>query len=408
MEDWSNRLSDRFNGYEIPEPEGLWEGIDATVTRRRRVRGILMWSGVAGSVAAAAIALFVLLNISENVSEDRMYADKIEVLGADGRNELHTEGIPSARRLLAMNIRKDAAGSGMPSENGDTYQADMVTGDGIAVSEDDVVVSEDIIEKDNMVSSETEETVVEDGAKAIEDDFFFNEEEYKKRQKGKISASVVYGNGAGSNGTSEGYRTFFLSTGEGLELNANGAAAGIMSLNGKETPASTQTKHHLPVRAGLSVRWEFFPRLSLETGLTYTLLSSEMTSGSEKYNYVSKQRLNYIGIPLNLNYTFLDTRFIGLYVSAGGMMEKCVGGRLSTDYVSNGNIIDKTTDRLRVDPLQWSVNLSAGLQFNIIKSTGIFVQPGISWYFDNGSPVETIYKAKPLNFDLRFGIRYSF
>ena len=289
-----------------------------------------------------------------------------------------------------MNIRKDAAE------------------DGIAVSEDEVVVSEDILEKDNMVSSETEETVVEDGAKAIEDDFFFNEEEYKKRQKGKISASVVYGNGAGSNGTSEGYRTFFLSTGEGLELNANGAAAGIMSLNGKETPASTQTKHHLPVRAGLSVRWEFFPRLSLETGLTYTLLSSEMTSGSEKYNYVSKQRLNYIGIPLNLNYTFLDTRFIGLYVSAGGMMEKCVGGRLSTDYVSNGNIIDKTTDRLRVDPLQWSVNLSAGLQFNIIKSTGIFVQPGISWYFDNGSPVETIYKAKPLNFDLRFGIRYSF
>lgn len=390
MEDWSNRLSDRFNGYEIPEPEGLWEGIDATVTRRRRVRGILMWSGVAGSVAAAAIALFVLLNISGNVSEDRMYADKIEVLGANGRNELHTEGIPSARRLLSMNIRKDAAE------------------DGIAVSEDEVVVSEDILEKDNMVSSETEETVVEDGAKAIEDDFFFNEEEYKKRQKGKISASVVYGNGAGSNGTSEGYRTFFLSTGEGLELNANGAAAGIMSLNGKETPASTQTKHHLPVRAGLSVRWEFFPRLSLETGLTYTLLSSEMTSGSEKYNYVSKQRLNYIGIPLNLNYTFLDTRFIGLYVSAGGMMEKCVGGRLSTDYVSNGNIIDKTTDRLRVDPLQWSVNLSAGLQFNIIKSTGIFVQPGISWYFDNGSPVETIYKAKPLNFDLRFGIRYSF
>ena len=390
MEDWSNRLSDRFNGYEIPEPEGLWEGIDATVTRRRRVRGILMWSGVAGSVAAAAIALFVLLNISGNVSEDRMYADKIEVLGANGRNELHTEGIPSARRLLAMNIRKDAAE------------------DGIAVSEDEVVVSEDILEKDNMVSSETEETVVEDGAKAIEDDFFFNEEEYKKRQKGKISASVVYGNGAGSNGTSEGYRTFFLSTGEGLELNANGAAAGIMSLNGKETPASTQTKHHLPVRAGLSVRWEFFPRLSLETGLTYTLLSSEMTSGSEKYNYVSKQKLNYIGIPLNLNYTFLDTRFIGLYVSAGGMMEKCVEGRLSTDYVSNGNIIDKTTDRLRVDPLQWSVNLSAGLQFNIIRSTGIFVQPGISWYFDNGSPVETIYKAKPLNFDLRFGIRYSF
>ena len=158
----------------------------------------------------------------------------------------------------------------------------------------------------------------------------------------------------------------------------------------------------------MNVRWEFFPKLSLETGLVYTLLSSELTSGSDKYTYVSKQKLNYIGIPLNLNYTFLETRFIGLYVSTGGMMEKCVGGKLSTDYISNGKVIDKTAESLRVVPLQWSVNLSAGFQFNIIRSTGIFIQPGISWYFDNKSPVETIYRTKPLNFDLRFGIRYSF
>ncbi|MGM9747247.1 MAG: outer membrane beta-barrel protein [Candidatus Cryptobacteroides sp.] len=407
MEDWSNRLSDRFNGYEIPEPEGLWEGIDATVTRRQRVRTILLWSGVAGSVAAAAIALFVLLNIYENVPAGRMYADRIEVLGADGHNEVWTEDMPTAQRLLSMNVRRDDGGSGMPSEV-PAAEDETVFGDGTVDSKEEAVISEDLEVKDNEISSEKDATVVEDGANAIEDDFFFNEEEYKKRQKGKISASMTYGNGAGSNGSSQGYRTFFLSTGEGLELNANGATAGIMNLNGKETPATTQTKHHLPVRAGLSIRWEFYPKLSLETGLVYTLLSSEMTSGSERYNYVSKQKLNNIGIPLNINYTFLDTRFFGLYVSAGGMMEKCVGGKLSTDYISNGNIIRNTYDRLKVDPLQWSVNLSAGLQFNIIRSTGIFIQPGISWYFDNGSPVETIYKTKPVNFDLRFGISYSF
>ena len=66
MEDWSNRISDRFKGYEIPESEGLWEDINATMTRKRRVRSILMWSGVAGSVVAAAMAIFVLLDVSGN------------------------------------------------------------------------------------------------------------------------------------------------------------------------------------------------------------------------------------------------------------------------------------------------------------------------------------------------------
>ena len=395
MEDWTNSISDRFEGYEIPESEGLWADIDATMTSRRRVRSILMWSGVAGSVVAATMAIFVFLNVSGNEPEDRIYADRIEVLTDNGQNRVWNEEIPPAKPPLAMNVHSGAAVVEEISEDVQTSPSDIVIEDEGTVVGERATIAKDEVE------------ITEEGY-PVNDESYRYDTQYKKERKRKISAGLLYGNGVGSNGTSQGYKTFFLSKDEGLELNTNGATAGIMSLNGKEVPATTQTRHHLPLRAGLNVRWEFFPKLSLETGLVYTLLSSELTSGSDIYTYVSRQKLNYIGIPLNLNYTFLETRFIGLYVSMGGMMEKCVGGKLSTNYISNGKIIDKKAESLRVDPLQWSANISAGFQFNIIKSTGIFIQPGISWYFDNGSPVETIYKTKPVNFDLRCGIRYSF
>ena len=400
MEDWSNRISDRFKGYEIPESEGLWEDINATMTRKRRVRSILMWSGVAGSVVAAAMAIFVLLDVSGNGYEERIDDDRIEVLSNNGQNRVWNEEIPTANKLLAMNVWNDAA---VVEEITKDDEDILVAGEEILEDEEEITEN-----KENNDGRNIQNPMISEESHPINEEFHRYDIPYKKERKGKISTSLSYGNGVGSNSTSHGYKTFFLSRNDGLELNTNGATAGIMSLNGKEMPVMTQTKHHMPLRAGLNVRWEFFPKLSLETGLVYTLLSSELTSGSDKYTYVSKQKLNYIGIPLNLNYTFLETRFIGLYVSTGGMMEKCVGGKLSTDYISNGKVIDKTAESLRVVPLQWSVNLSAGFQFNIIRSTGIFIQPGISWYFDNKSPVETIYRTKPLNFDLRFGIRYSF
>ena len=59
-----------------------------------------------------------------------------------------------------------------------------------------------------------------------------------------------------------------------------------------------------------------------------------------------------------------------------------------------------------VKPLQWSANASMGMQFNINKTVGLYAEPGISYYFDNGSDIKTIYGDKPLNFNLNVGLRF--
>lgn len=87
--------------------------------------------------------------------------------------------------------------------------------------------------------------------------------------------------------------------------------------------------------------------------------------------------------------------------------ECCVEGDSETDYMWRGRIKSSTHKAVREKPWQCSVNASAGMQFNLSSVVGLYVEPGVSYYFDNGSSVSNIYKEKPLNFNLEFGLRFS-
>lgn len=90
-------------------------------------------------------------------------------------------------------------------------------------------------------------------------------------------------------------------------------------------------------------------------------------------------------------------------------MEKCVGGSTATRYTLNSESLgSERQGTLDVKPLQWSVNATAGIQFNITPAIGLYAEPGAAYWFDDGTELETIYKVRPLNFYLRFGLRFSF
>lgn len=77
--------------------------------------------------------------------------------------------------------------------------------------------------------------------------------------------------------------------------------------------------HKQPISFGLSVRKNLPKNFSLETGLTYTYLASEIefTDGSQQFD----QKLHYIGIPLRANWNFVNKQSFIIYLSGGGMIE---------------------------------------------------------------------------------------
>ncbi len=183
----------------------------------------------------------------------------------------------------------------------------------------------------------------------------------------------------------------------------------IMLLNrDREMKTYTETRHNLPIRAGVMLSYGLTDRLGVESGLTYTYLGSRLKSGSEQYYYETRQSLHYLGIPVKLNCSLWRSRLLNIYVSGGGMMEWNISGSASTEYRHDGKVFSRDNRRVRIDKPQWSVNASVGVQLNLSRRVGIFADPGISYHFDNGSTVETTYRKNPLNFDLTFGLRISF
>lgn len=177
--------------------------------------------------------------------------------------------------------------------------------------------------------------------------------------------------------------------------------------NNREQSSKTEVHHRMPVSVGASFKWLLNKDWAIETGLFYTLLSSNSHSGSDSY-MEEEWKLHYIGIPLKVHRSLWQNERFNFYVSAGGAVEKCVSGSLETVYVTGSNEHEKINSSLDVDPLQWSVTGAVGAQVNFTRQIGLYIEPGIAYYFDDGSDIETFRKEHPLNFNLQLGLRFSF
>lgn len=160
-----------------------------------------------------------------------------------------------------------------------------------------------------------------------------------------------------------------------------------------EGQAGTVIKHKMPVSVGLSIKRELTERFALEAGLNYTMLRSEL---SKDKGMTQEQKSHYLGIPLKASYILWKGKNVDLYVTGGGMVEKCVSAE-QMDGTMGGS---KTW--------QYSLMASAGVQYRVAKNVALFAEPGVAYHFDDGSPLPTVRHEKPTNFNLLCGIRVAY
>lgn len=150
------------------------------------------------------------------------------------------------------------------------------------------------------------------------------------------------------------------------------------------------SSHAFPLNTGISFRIPVWEKLSVTTGLEYSIYSSTF-----KYTGLGskKQLAHYLGVPLRLDWTLADGRFVDVYLGAGVLGEICLGATLAGEPI-------------RKDGPVLSLMGEAGLQLNITKRLGIFVEPRISWKVPYGSNTLQTYRSNnPLVFSAASGIR---
>ena len=415
---WSDNLRKRMEKHQEASPEGLWEDIEQIMRKEYSIkplstsRKILLWSkriGVAAAIVIIALVIgyYIPEQSGENISlvietPEKQHIPEKEIIVLQRKNDI----IAKDNGLFpSQNTGKEKV---IPEKEISPTDTISITG-----KERDKAIQE-IAKDDNLKSHPKPEQVKDKNLYAQSSqhsgsEYNLNLFEYKQKDKSAKLVANLYAsnlssdsrgkhNGYGSLGASEMYLDY--------DEEGRDPYGDILDAN-QYKEVYTDIKHRQPVTIGVSLNYHLNRKWSLTSGLTYTILYSELQSGSNKHYYSSEQTLHNIGIPLNINYNIWSNKKFSIYLSAGGHVERNVSGKLTTDYIVNNKLESTTKDNISINQLQWSLNTSAGIKYNLSEKIGLYMEPGASYYFKNKSEIETIYKEKPLNMSLRIGVSFS-
>ena len=113
---------------------------------------------------------------------------------------------------------------------------------------------------------------------------------------------------------------------------------------------------------------------------------------------VNEQQLHYVGLPLRASYQIFSWKGFSLYGIAGGAADMNVKATYTTEGVKGKG---------KKDRIQFSADAAAGVQYQVLPQMGLYVEPGVKYYFDNKGVVNTFYKDHPTNFNMQVGVRYE-
>lgn len=166
-------------------------------------------------------------------------------------------------------------------------------------------------------------------------------------------------------------------------------------------------RHHLPIRFGLSMRYNINDRWSIQSGLTYSYLASDLSKSNKEVSYLTKQKLHYVGIPLQVGFRIWSSNRFNGYISAGGQVDKLISGKATTDYSENKKYQSTTVNTIHDKKLLFSALASVGVEYALNKHLYMYAEPGIHYYFKNGNGLKTTYNEHPLYFNITAGLRFN-
>ena len=411
---WIDDLRNRLGHYETEAPEGVWSSISErlygaaapmdghlNVALKQRKQAATIWlipTGIAATIALLALLSYPFLHHEE---------PSLPTLPTLAQE------VPAAQQqIMEQEVIEHPTCPLNNSSEQSTSSAESQAGAFTSATEKQVVApSSAFSDNPEQPSSSAGDKVTSPSPHSPsrrwgETTIATTPRRARRHARWSLSASASGGIGSNSNLHSREGLLMLSAPSNYHTTWADSPLLGIGLMNRGEEVHS-EYKHHLPLRFGLNVAFYLSPRLAVESGLSYTRLTSDHTEGSYHSYHTTTQKIDYLGIPLKLKYQFLSLNRIALYASAGAMAEQCISGKATTQYVIQQKAQQTEKQNLTSHPLQLSAQAALGVEYHFIDRFSLFAEPGVGYYFDDRSSLETIYQKRPFNFNLNLGIRFK-
>lgn len=390
-ERWIDDIKVEMQEFESDSPKGLWESIEGRLPASKvaPTRSWWGWAAAAGALAVAGASAFLFfrpISPQEVISVEK--AEPVVAL-----NDVRPDPSEQIVRLqeavepVAVSQPKEAQ---MPEKS--------------AVSQKTEALRETTAVQEAETAQETE-TVQEPESLPWEE---FSQETRVARKTPQNRVSV----GLAASGAASFSQTALIGGGPlfGVGLDAvsweDSPKLGLAVVNqGKDI--ESELRHKVPVRLTLGVSYAITDRLSVVSGLSHTLLLSEYKEGTQQNYKSGEQRVEYVGVPINLKYDFYSSTRLDVYASAGLTLDKCIKANRTDDYFLSGENRLKEVISLGEHPFQLSAGAAFGAEYRIYDSLWLFGECGLAYFFNDSSSLEILYKERPLNGTFNLGIRVA-
>ena len=389
-DNWQENLRRGFDDYTETAPRGLWEGVQQSMARMHRRRRAAAWlSGVSAFAFALAAVLFLLRPAADY---EVSLTGRAVISGQSSTYSPVSELRHPAEIRLSPRIAPVQGSRSVPEQRPDTVVRQLVPAGG----------------------DEASSVSLHSAPEPLPDLFADVPAAGGVRPRRDLSVRFSVSGAPGISSSVQGYRALraadMLSVlsaynRSGAFQTRSSASESDFWIEDNSMELNSNTRHWQPVSLELMASRELARGLFVSAGVNYSFLVSDFSSGYSSVHCDTRQTLHYLGVPLSVGVSFPLYGNLELSLAAGGMVSKCVYGISHSDYTIAGELRWTESQHVSIAPLQWSARASAALGWKFSPALGLFVRPGLAYYFDDGSTVSTIYKDRPLNFDLALGLR---
>ena len=379
MKDWTEIVGKALREEEKALPSGEWETIRDAMRRSSRRRAAIWTCGVGAAVVAAAVVLSVLLPVNPPApSPNPNIVTVTEKVTDDTKSTSQQE---TETDLIAQTLPDEKTNNDRHPIESEETAMDKTTSSqsGSAVQES----SKNESAKDETTSAQANIGEVKTEEKAAKDD-----EESVKEPEDNVPKSTLY-------------QEYAEQCRDKRKMSVSIWESDLLTPAGKsDTKAGSPIQihdakynHDDPITLGINFRYDLGSNLYITSGVDYSFCKS-----TARFEYDDKhdQKVGFISVPVRLDWAPVKTKHFQIYLGAGGRIRKSIHATFDGE---------KLTDK-RFYP---SLIAACGIQYNFIRSIGIFLEPEYSYTFLPESPsIITYYTESSKALSFRLGLSFSF